>query len=345
MKRISVDKFSSTTKNIPLANPVKVEATTAVNVGDIVVVEALSENPNYPNIELKTGELSSVKNGDIIAGVIGTRQALRGFVGYAPFKIKEKEELSILNMGGVIGRYISGAPGLGEPVKVKYLGVAKLGSKLVNMKDYALKPSPFLNPSKPIMLIVGTCMNVGKTVCATSIVKRFSDAGYKVASAKLSGVGALKDLKKMQDAGAVKTLSFIDAGFPSTIDAVDFPDCINGIINDLNKQNPDLIVAELGDGILGHYNVDTVLLNRNFMELVAGVCLCATDLVAVYGAKKILNDLGVRVNCISGPVTDTTAGTSYIESQFGIPACNTFTEGDKLFEILHKEYQKCLKPA
>ena len=43
-----------------------------------------------------------------------------------------------------------------------------------------------------------------------------------MAAAKLSGVAALKDIEKMKEAGAVRVLSFIDCGFPSTVD-VDEP--------------------------------------------------------------------------------------------------------------------------
>ncbi len=345
MKKIKVNKFSSTTSRIPLKNPVAVEFTNSVNVGDVISVEALTQNEKYPNVELTTGELSEVKKGDIIVGVIGSRQALRGFVGYAPYKLKENDELYLLNIGGVIGRFISSAPGLGDPVKVRYIGVVRLNSRTVNMKDFAIAPSEFLFDSAPIVLVVGTCMNVGKTVCATSLVKKFAEAGHKVASAKLAGVAALKDLKKMQEAGALKTLSFIDVGLPSTIDTDNLVASVNGVINSLNEIHPDVIVVELGDGILGHYNLDSVIQNRNFMNSVGAVCLCATDLVAVYGARLILNDLGIPVTCISGPVTDTTAGTTYIESQFNLPAFNTFLEGDKIFESIVKELRKCSKPA
>ncbi len=102
-------------------------------------------------------------------------------------------------------------------------------------------------------------MNSGKTVAATEIVKQAHHAGLKVAGAKMSGVASLRDTLNMQDSGASWTASFLDCGLPSTVDYGDLSPVAKAILNHLNEFEPDLIVVELGDGIVGGYAVDSVL--------------------------------------------------------------------------------------
>ena len=62
----------------------------------------------------------------------------------------------------------------------------------------------------------------------------------------------------MLDHGAVPAMSFSDAGLPSTThtDACIVP-AAKGILAALNASEPDAIVVEFGDGIMGHYGVDS----------------------------------------------------------------------------------------
>jgi hypothetical protein len=205
------------------------------------------------------------------------------------------------------------------------------GKKLVTMKDAALAEVEVLGESKPIILVLGSCMNVGKTAAATEIVRLLTKSGVKVGAAKVSGVACLKDTRRFEVAGAVRALSFIDCGYPSTVDAD-----VSAIAKTCvaNLQDVDVIVMELGDGILGHYHVDSVLEDAGFMRNVDAVVYCASDLVAAWGGKKLLEERGIRITCVCGPATDCVAGTSYIEGHLGLPAANALTEPAKLMQIL-----------
>jgi hypothetical protein len=174
-------------------------------------------------------------------------------------------------------------------------------------------------------------MNVGKTAAATEIVRLLTKAGHKVGAAKVSGVACLKDLRKFDAAGAVKTLSFLDCGVPSTVDA-DVSTIAKTLVAHLEET--DVIVMELGDGILGYYHVDSVLDDAGFMANVDAVVYCASDLVSAWGGKQILESKGIRISCICGPATDSVAGTTYLEGIIGLPAANALTESAKLMEIL-----------
>ena len=104
---VEADKIGSATSPIGLQKTLAIiaPANTArrPRAGDVVVVSAISDSATYNQLELPTGRLAKVNPGDVIAGVLGSRRALKGFVGDVPEKVTAGQELHLLNMGGVIG--------------------------------------------------------------------------------------------------------------------------------------------------------------------------------------------------------------------------------------------------
>ena len=62
--------------------------------------------------------------------------------------------------------------------------------------------------------------------------------------------------------------------------------------------------------------------------------LCANDLVAAWGGLLYLSQMGLDVDCISGPATDNSAGIDYIVERFGKQAANARTEPDALASLV-----------
>src|SRR4029450_12889100 len=120
----------------------------------------------------------------------------------------------------------------------------------------------------------------------------------------------------------------------STVDVDDLAPAAKAIIAKLNEVNPDLIVIELGDGILGGYSVDTVFADFELMDATAAIVFCASDYVGAWGGIELLRRRGVDVDVISGSVTDSQMGEDYIKTQFGGPAANARREGSALFELV-----------
>ena len=87
----------------------------------------------------------------------------------------------------------------------------------------ALPKANYLEIGAPLVVVAGTCMNSGKTVAATEIIKQAAHAGLKVAGGKLSGMACLRDTLNMEDHGAIATASFLDCGLPSTADITIWP--------------------------------------------------------------------------------------------------------------------------
>jgi hypothetical protein len=183
--KIEVKHVASAASPLKLSNPVEVSRQSPVEAGQLVVVRALTENPLYPELETPDGSRVSIRKGDIIAGILGSRQALRGFVGYAPYRLAAGDKLHILNLGGVIGRFVSGHKDLGEPIQVEVLGISKK-----NLKETALPKVEVLAEAKPIILVCGSCMSVGKTAATEELIKGLSWQGLKVGGAKITGIAA-----------------------------------------------------------------------------------------------------------------------------------------------------------
>src|SRR6266567_255370 len=331
-----VDKIGSATSPLDLPRAIAViDSSQAPRAGDVVVARALTDSATYNMLELPTGRLAKVNPGDMITGVLGRRRALKGFVGDVPERIAAGDQLHLLNLGGVIGRCTGHHSSLNDAIKVEVVGLAcDDHGRVLNIADVALPGRAVLGATAPLVVIAGTCMNSGKTFAATEIIKQATREGVRVAAAKLSGIACLRDTLNMADHGAIATASFLDCGLPSTVGAESLAPVAKAIIARLNESAPDLIVIELGDGILGGYSVESVFEDDEFRKATAALVFCASDYVGAWGGIELFGRRGIKVDLVAGSVTDSKMGEDYIQDEFGVPAANARRNGLKLFEIV-----------
>ncbi|KPL15828.1 hypothetical protein AMJ74_00485 [candidate division WOR_3 bacterium SM1_77] len=316
MKLIRIDKAASSTVNVSLDEEVSASGDLEPVRGKVCVVRALEEKRVYDRIELVTGRMAKVSRGDIIAGVLGERRALQGFAGVIPDHMRAGDVLNILNIGGVIGKAISYNLQYGQPFRVELLGTVERDGKTLNIGDGALPTAENLEGVRDTALIVvsGTSMNSGKTEVAAKLTQELTWKGYRVCSVKVSGISALKDMLNMEDHGAVKALSFLDFGYPSTVYCGDVARITKGAIRELSRYEPDVILVELGDGILGDYGVFEFYRDGEIKAKITCNIVCALDPVGAWGISKIMEEGGISVHLISGPVTDNVVGTDFLKS-------------------------------
>ena len=331
---IEVDKIGSATSPLALGRSVSLVGNSDdPRAGDVVVVRALTDSATYNMLELPSGRLAKINPGDLLIGVLGCRRALKGFVGDVPETIKAGDRLHLLNMGGVIGYCTGHHSSLSDAISVEVIGLVSDGAgRVQNIADAALPLQTKLGTTAPIVMIAGTSMNSGKTYAATELIKQATRAGLRVAAAKLSGVACLRDTLNMADHGAIVTASFLDCGLPSTVGAVDLAPVAKAIIGRLNQDSPDLIVLELGDGILGGYSVESLFDDVELREAMSALVFCASDYVGAWGGIELLRRRGIEIDLIAGSVTDSQMGQDYIEKEFGIPAANARRDGALLFQ-------------
>jgi len=336
VKVIEADKIGSATSPLDLSKTLAVVTEREqVRAGDVVVVRALSESATYNQLELVTGRLAKINAGDVVVGVLGSRRALKGFVGDVPETVAAGDELHLLNMGGVIGFCTGHHSSLSDAIRVEVIGlVYDESARVRNIGDAALPLRESLGASAPLIVIAGACMNSGKTFAAAELIRQATAAGMRVAAGKLSGVACLRDTLNMADHGAVATASFLDCGLPSTVGVGDLAPVAKAIIWKLNESGPDMIVIELGDGILGGYSVESVFDDAELRGAMAALVYCASDYVGAWGGIELLGRRGLTVDLVAGSVTDSQMGEDYIEREFGVAAGNARRDGARMFEIV-----------
>jgi hypothetical protein len=337
---VEADKIGSVVSGLGLGRTLAVAGDRrAARVGDAVVVRALTDSATYNQLELPTGRLAKINPGDVLVGALGSRRALKGFVGDVPAEAGAGDRLHLLNMGGVIGCCKGHHSSLSDAIEVEVLGfVVDEGQRVRNIADGALALRDGLPVAcAPLVIVAGACMNSGKTFAATEIVRQATRAGMRVAAAKLSGVAALRDTLNMADHGAVATASFLDCGLPSTVGVGDLAPVAKAIVARLNESAPDLVIIELGDGILGGYSVESVFDDAELRAATAAVVFCASDYVGAWGGIELFRRRGINVDVVAGSVTDSQMGEDYITNELGAPAGNAKRNGARLFELVREK--------
>jgi hypothetical protein len=331
--KVQLDKIASVTLHADLPREVELSDQLEAREGLVVVVRALQEKSVYDQIELVNGRQAKMSKDDVIAGALGRRRALHGFVGDLPESIKVGDRVHVLNLGGVIGVCVSGSPIVGKPLLCEVMGsVVKDGG--VATISRRLPPPPAKLPDVPLVLVEGTCMSSGKTAAAATLVGKLNQRGYRVNGAKLTGVACLRDLLNMEDHGARRTMSFLDMGLPSTVGVKNIGDIARTLLADLASDKPDVIVAELGDGVIGYYGVSEILKDREILAHAKAHVMCANDLVGAWGAVGLLKSWGIEVNVLAGPATDNEVGAEYAAKELRLPAANARSDANKLADIV-----------
>jgi len=342
--KVRLDRIASSTRNAHLRSEVLIGPEVVSEEGRILAVRIGSDKAVYNQVEDPTGRLIRLRSGDVLAGVLGARRALRGYEGEVPQSLSAGDTIEVLNLGGVLGHCTAGNPDLGPPFEAEVLGAVlsfpKTGDRVglpASIRDGAVPAAQHLVDGPPIVAVVGTCMDAGKTVAAGEVIRGLSRFGLKVAGVKLTGVSLRRDALAMIDAGATEALTFTDAGIVSTDDDAALTTAY-GLLNELTRRcRPDVIVAEFGDGILGEYGVATLLGDSALVHRIAAVVCCAPDQVGAWGAVEILRDtFDLTPTVISGPATDNEVGCRFIRSKLNLPAANART-GDGALSTVVRE--------
>ncbi|MGE0482179.1 MAG: hypothetical protein AB7Q17_17110 [Phycisphaerae bacterium] len=335
--RIWVDKIASATRNVPLRRDIRVSDQIVAQEGYLIAGRIRGEKTVYNQIEDLYGRMVTLHDGDVIVGVLGHRNALHGYSGVVPESIRAGQTLHLLNLGGVIGQCTSENPDVGKPFDVEVLGAvlvfpefesragvpAHIGMNAIRYDGNGL-------PDVPVVYVAGTCMNSGKTSAACRLIRELDARDIRIAACKLTGVSLRRDTLQMIDYGAEVAASFTDAGIVTTSGATAVQ-VSRGLISHLGKQNVEVVVAELGDGILGEYGVQQILADQALMSRSAALVLCANDPVGAWGAREVLRDqYGLSIDVVSGPTTDNAVGVKYVTDQLGLRAINARTHGREL---------------
>jgi hypothetical protein len=293
MRTVVVDKIASVTQACGLGNEVRVSTENIPSEeGVVVVVEILTNKSTYNTLELTSGRMAKVGKGDIVAGALGHRKALFGYSGHVPESVKPGDIIQMLNIGGVLGIVDSVNPDKGKPFDCRVIG--------------GVLHFPYLGERIGVPARVGYRPLDFAAPLITNGVPVVALAGTCMEAGKTAAAAAI--ISRMVGPALTRTM-----------------------LTELAEKKPDVIVFELGDGLLGTYGVDSILEQEDIRKALTGVVLSANDPVAAYGGVDILRKrFSIEPIAVTGPATDNDVGVSIIRDQLKVPAFNALAAGAAL---------------
>ncbi len=342
MRSVFVDKVASVAQHSDLSHELRLSADIPCEEGVLIAVRVLNNKTRYNLLELTSGRMATVNQGDVIVGALGHRKALLGYSGHLPEDLAVGSTVQVLNIGGVLGICDSANPEVGAPFDCEVLGTvlhfpylgerigvpARVGAKKLD-ENAGLDTRGI-----PVIALAGTCMDSGKTAAACAIVSRLRHRGLKVAACKATGVSLRRDILAMEDAGATDSMIFSDLGIVTTT-SENGPALTRALLSSLAELKPDVIVIELGDGLLGAYGVEAILADEDIREAFTVVILCANDPVAAWGGARILREqFDIDPAMVTGPATDNAVGVDQINERLSLPAINALSNGVALGDTI-----------
>ena len=342
MRTVVVHKIASITQACGLAHEIRIAPEIPCEEGVVLVVEIMNSKANYNTLELTSGRMAKVSRGDIVVGALGHRKALFGYSGHVPSRLKPGDVVQMLNIGGVLGICDSATQDKGKPFDCKVLGTvlsfpflgervgvpARVGYKAL---DYG---AALDTRGIPVVALAGTCMEAGKTAAAAAIIARMRHRGLIVDAFKATGVSLRRDILAFEDSGARRTMIFTDFGIVTTTESCG-PALTRSMLTEMAAGKPDVIVFELGDGLLGTYGVQSILNEPDIKSALTAVVLSANDPVAAWGGVKILRErFGIEPAVVTGPATDNQVGVDLIRGQLQTEAFNAISTPADLGDFL-----------
>ena len=215
----------------------------------------------------------------------------------------------------------------GAPTTIKV--IAQLGGedrRPINMRSYGLRVPKGgrkrAADDPPLILVVGSDMDAGKSTTARRVIYALRALGHKVVAGKACGVGSIGDISSMFDAGASEVVDFADLGEPVTIGLA--PERVIEIFHQIvgylyKKAGPDgFVVIELADGIWypeTRYLLEDPRVRAHVSHLVFA---CHSILDAEHGLK-ILEQWGYAdvLRAISGKFASSGVLRAMSEERFG----------------------------
>jgi len=302
--------------------------------GDVCAVELPLDTPPI-TVEEPTGRLMAIAPGDIFLATPGHREATRSVCGSLPAGGLVPGDLYwVLAASGVIGELVGDSPfEEGYVGRVRYLGpvYADHGERL-NIRQFAVVPPGGTDRNAPVHLIVGTSGEAGKTTAGIAVLRTLRVRGYAtVIALKATGGCSVAEIALYQDFGAAQAFDCIDFGLPGTYPAgrEGIGEFFGSALDFCFSLPADAVVIECGGDLFGA-NVPEFLTCIKARRADMKIILAASDTLGALGAKQRLAEMGLSINLITGPCTDTPSMRERTQALCGIPAINLLRGPDQL---------------
>jgi len=301
-ERLGRAKAAYTTRRVDLGAAVDlITEGRAPRAGDLVLarVTALGQ---HQRIELHSGRRAALHPGDEVVVCYGARYAPDQFESMLP---DDLGDCDLVAGGGIASRTRCRHKRMKAPTALAPVGLlAGADGEPLNLAQWALPPRRAGHDRPPVLAVLGTSMNSGKTTTAQSLVRGYGQRGLRVAAAKVTGTGSGGDRWSVTDAGAFPVLDFTDAGVPSTFGlAPEAVECVlHTLVAALSDARPDVIVLEVADGLCQRETA-ALIASEAFRALVDGVLFAAGEALGARAGVEELTRAGFTPLAVSGLIT------------------------------------------
>lgn len=297
-----------------------------VGVEGIVGVFQFPEDAAPIIVEAVSGRSMAIVPGDIFLGTPGYRESVRWVVGGMPEGgLVPGEDYWVLSESGVMGALVADSPlSIRHMGKATYLG-AVLGAdgEPLHLRDFMLRAAPdATDAGAQVYLLLGTSSEVGKTTAGLTILRTLLSQGHdKILVLKATGTSSITELSTYQDFGASGVFDCVDFGIPTTNPAcrADAAEVFGRALDVCLSLTADALLVECGGDLLGTCVpefIQCLCTRRSKLTTI----LAASDPSGALGAKHLLADMGLTVDLITGPCTNTVTSRERTAALCGVPA-------------------------
>ena len=300
--RLAQAKRSFTTRRVDLAvGKTLVTGHVRPRTGDLVLAR-VARIGQHAKLESPEGRRALMHLGDEILVTFADRYAPDQFESQVPRGLGAAH---LVASGGVASLMISRNAGVRRPTDIAPIGlVGDARGVPLNLADFGLEPVAPPEHRPPVVAVVGTSMNSGKTTTSHWLVHTLARAGLKPGATKVTGTGSGGDYWVMKDAGAHMMLDFTDVGLASTfrIDMDTIERKAIELIDHLAVGGSGAIAVEVADGLFQHETA-RLLQSDAFRSRVDAFIFAAADSMGAIGGYERLRILDLPVVGISGRLT------------------------------------------
>jgi hypothetical protein len=277
-------------------------------------------------VEAVSGRSMALVPGDIFLATPGHRESVHWTVGGVPEGgLIPGEAYWILAESGVIGSLIEASAATKDYLgRATYLGavVSGLGEPL-HLRNFSIHAAPdATDAGAPVHLLLGTSVEVGKTTAGLTLLRTLIERGHRhVVVLKATGTSSVTEAAAYRDFGAAHVFDCIDFGVPSTFPCgrADAQLIFRRALDVCLSLRADAVLIECGGDFLGTGVPEFLrcLLARRSSPT---TILAAFDVSGALGAKHLLERMGVSLDLVTGPCTDTLISRQRVEAICGVPA-------------------------
>ncbi len=302
-ERLECAKFSFVTRRVAVGQiETLVVGSLAPRPGDLLLAR-VEKVGQHSRLQMPSGRRSQLFAGDEVVVCYGNRYAPNQFEAVIP---PDLGPCHLVAGGGLAAEVLSCHSRMRAATRLRPVGLlGDVDNRRLNIADFGLPaPRATANPAIPVIAVVGTSMDAGKTTAVSHLIKGAARAGMCVGAGKATGTGAGNDVWSMEDAGAHQVLDFTDFGHASTyrLAMPEVESVLHKMVVHLQQARVDIVIIEIADGLL-QQETAALLQSTTFENLVRGVVFCAGDAMGAGSGVEWLEHRGIPALAVSGLLT------------------------------------------